>query len=132
VLPLSLYSEFYWQMNLHNLLHFLRLRLDAHAQKEIRDYAAQVAKCVQAVAPTAWEAFEEYKLNGASFSQTELEYLRSMLDGEPLPSDAFDGSKSLLREFEHKLGVSLSSRQAGGQVVTTPAYANGNGAHSAK
>src|SRR5215203_1278843 len=64
VLPLSLYSEFYWQMNLHNLLHFLRLRLDAHAQKEIRDFATQVALCVQAVAPMAWEAFEEYKIGG--------------------------------------------------------------------
>jgi thymidylate synthase (FAD) len=129
VLPLSLYSEFYWQMNLHNLLHFLRLRLDAHAQKEIRDYATQVAACVKAVAPVAWEAFEEYKLRGASFSDTELVYLRAMLDGEPLPADAFDGSKSLLREFEHKLGMSLSGHAAG-QKVSPPVYTNGNGTHS--
>src|SRR4051794_15581899 len=49
-LPLSLYSQFYWEMNLHNLFHFLRLRMDAHAQKEIRDYSNQVALCVKAVA----------------------------------------------------------------------------------
>jgi thymidylate synthase (FAD) len=107
VLPLSLYSEFYWQMNLHNLLHFLRLRMDPHAQKEIRDYANQVAICVQAVAPIAWEAFEEYKLHGKSFSQTEIALLQKLLAGEPLPEDAFGGSKSLLREFEEKLGMHL-------------------------
>src|SRR3954451_20204874 len=72
VLPLSLYSQFYWEMNLHNLFHFLRLRLDTHAQKEIRDYSDQVALCAKAVAPIAWEAFEEYKLHGHSFSSTEM------------------------------------------------------------
>ncbi len=112
VLPLSTYSQFYWEMNLHNLFHFLRLRMDAHAQKEIRDFANQVAICAQAVAPVAWEAFEEYKLHGRSFSRTELEIVRRMLSGEPLPADAFEGSKSLLREFEAKLGTSLSQGSA--------------------
>jgi thymidylate synthase (FAD) len=130
VLPLSLYSEFYWQMNLHNLLHFLRLRLDAHAQKEIRDFAQQVATCVQAVAPIAWEAFEEYKLRGASFSETELDYLKQMIAGQPMPVDAFGGSKSLLREFEQKLGMSLAATPSQPLVVPgVPALANGNGTH---
>jgi thymidylate synthase (FAD) len=130
VLPLSLYSEFYWQMNLHNLLHFLRLRLDAHAQKEIRDFAQQVALCVQAVAPMAWEAFEEYKLRGASFSETELSYLKQMISGEPMPADAFGGSKSLLREFEQKLGMSLVSHPGGEVAVqSAPVLTNGNGTH---
>jgi thymidylate synthase (FAD) len=123
VLPLSLYSEFYWQMNLHNLLHFLRLRMDPHAQQEIRDYANQVAVCAQAVAPIAWEAFEEYRLHGKSFSRTELAILQRLLSGEPLPADAFEGSKSLLREFEAKLGMSLTSKEA-----ITPVHANGAGA----
>ena len=122
-LPLSLYSEFYWQMNLHNLLHFLRLRMDAHAQKEIRDYANRVAQCVKAVAPLAWEAFEEYKLKGASFSGTELELLRKLVSGESMPEDAFDGSKSLRREFEQKLGLSFGAVP---QTATSePASANG-------
>ncbi len=120
VLPLSLYSEFYWQMNLHNLLHFLRLRMDPHAQKEIRDYANQVAVCAQAVAPIAWEAFEEYKLHGKSFSYTELALLQRLLSGETLPANAFEGSKSLLREFEQKLGMSLTPGE-----VEAPTYANG-------
>src|SRR6266550_5742119 len=121
VLPLSLYSEFYWQMNLHNLLHFLRLRMDPHAQQEIRAYANQVALCVKAVAPIAWEAFEEYKLHGKSFSRTEVALLQRLLAGEPLPADAFEGSKSLLREFEAKLGISLVSQE-------TPAPVHSNGA----
>ena len=130
VLPLSLYSEFYWEMNLHNLLHFLRLRMDAHAQKEIRDFAQQVAKCAQAVAPLAWEAFEEYKVRGASFSATELSYLNRMIAGEGLPVDAFDGSKSLLKEFEQKLGMSLATKQSETLVVPgVPVLTNGNGAH---
>src|SRR5215210_3871117 len=93
VLPLSVYTQFYWQMNLHNLFHFLRLRMDPHAQKEIRDLATQVAVCAQAVAPIAWEAFEEYKLHGRSFSRSEVSLLRRLLSGEPLPVDAFEGSK---------------------------------------
>jgi thymidylate synthase (FAD) len=108
VLPLSVYTQFYWQMNLHNLFHFLRLRLDPHAQKEIRDFAQQVALCAKAVAPYAWEAFEEYKLYGASFSKSEIDIMRKLLQGEPLPSDAFEGSKSLLKEFEAKLGVGVA------------------------
>ena len=109
VLPLSTYSQFYWQMNLHNLFHFLRLRMDPHAQKEIRDFANQVAVCAQAVAPLAWEAFEEYKLYGRSFSREELKVLRTLLSGEPLPEDAFEGKVSLLREFEDKIGMAFTS-----------------------
>jgi thymidylate synthase (FAD) len=118
-LPLSLYSQFYWEMNLHNLFHFLRLRMDDHAQKEIRDYANQVAACVKAVAPIAWEAFEEYKLHGRSFSRTELEVLKRLVQGEPLPPDAFDGSKSLLREFEAKIGIKFGSPEV-------PVHLNGS------
>lgn len=119
VLPISVYSQFYWQMNLHNLFHFLRLRMDQHAQKEIRDFANQVAICAQAVAPHAWEAFEEYKLYGRSFSRTELAVLQRLLAGEPLPPDAFEGKATLLREFEGKLGVSLSN------PAPSPVHANG-------
>jgi len=108
VLPLATYTQFYWQMNLHNLFHFLRLRMDPHAQKEIRDLANQVAVCTKAVAPLAWEAFEEYKLHGKNFSRTEITLLRRLLAGESMPVDAFEGSKSLLREFEEKLGMGFS------------------------
>lgn len=83
-LPLSLYTEFYWQIDLHNLLHFLRLRLDAHAQWEIRAFAERLAECARAVAPMAYEAFEEHKIGAVTFSKTELAALAAMLAGEPV------------------------------------------------
>lgn len=60
VLPVSLYTQWYWQSDLRNLLHFIRLRADAHAQYEIQVYARALAVCAKAVAPIAWAAYEEY------------------------------------------------------------------------
>jgi thymidylate synthase (FAD) len=81
-LPLSLYTEWYWQIDLHNLFHFLRLRMDAHAQYEIRAYAEALATCAKAVAPIAYEAFEEHVLGSISFSRAECEALSHLLAGE--------------------------------------------------
>ena len=81
-LPLSLYTEWYWQCDLHNLFHFLRLRLDSHAQYEIRVYAEAMARCCQAVAPMAWEAFEEHRMGAVKFSKSEAEALARLLDGQ--------------------------------------------------
>lgn len=74
-LPLSLYTEIYWQIDLHNLFHFLKLRLDAHAQYEIRVYAEVMGEIAKIVAPVAWEAFEEHVLYAKTFSRSELEKL---------------------------------------------------------
>jgi thymidylate synthase (FAD) len=76
-LPLSLYTEFYWQIDLHNLFHFLRLRVDSHAQKEIRVYGEVIANMVKAVCPVAFEAFEEHIHYGKRVSKTEYEELLS-------------------------------------------------------
>lgn len=62
VLPINLYTEWYWQMDLHNLFHFLRLRLDAHAQFEAREYAKATAELVKPIVPAAWAAFERHQL----------------------------------------------------------------------
>ncbi len=80
-LPLSLYTEWYWQIDLHNLFHFIRLRIDPHAQYEIRVYAEALAKCAKAVAPFAYEAFEEHILGSVTFSKAECAALARMLDG---------------------------------------------------
>ena len=80
-LPLSLYTEFYWQIDLHNLFHFLALRLDAHAQYEIREYGKVMLEIVRAVCPLATEAFENHKLKGRSFSGKEVEAIKALLDG---------------------------------------------------
>ena len=75
-LPLSLYTEMYWQMDLHNLFHFLKQRLDKHAQFEIRQYAETIAEIVEKVAPIAWNAFEEHSLYARTFSRSELKQLK--------------------------------------------------------
>ena len=80
-LPLSLYTEWYWQIDLHNLFSFLELRMDAHAQYEIRVFAEAMAKCAKAVAPLAYEAFEEHRLGSVNFSKAECEALAAILDG---------------------------------------------------
>ena len=81
-LPLSLYTEMYWQIDLHNLFHFLRLRLDAHAQKEIRDYAAVLFEICKKVAPLASASFENHKLKGVHFSSAEFEEIKRLLEGK--------------------------------------------------
>lgn len=76
-LPLSTYTEAYWKIDLHNLLHFLRLRMDKHAQLEIRKYAQTIGnKIVKRWVPLAWEAFEDYRMNSNSFSGPEMELLK--------------------------------------------------------
>ena len=61
-LPVNVYTEWYWKIDLHNLFHFLSLRMDAHAQQEIRDYATAMFKLVQPIVPIAAEAFLDYNL----------------------------------------------------------------------
>jgi thymidylate synthase (FAD) len=81
-LPLSLYTEWYWQIDLHNLFHFIHLRADAHAQYEIRVFALALAECAKAVAPLAFEAFEEHRMHAVKFSRSECRALAAMLRGE--------------------------------------------------
>ena len=97
-LPLSMYTEWYWQVDLHNLFHFLRLRMDAHAQYEIRVYAEALAQCAKAVAPLAYEAFEEHVLGAVTLSRAECEAVARMLSGMPVQLEGRP-----LREFEGKL-----------------------------
>jgi thymidylate synthase (FAD) len=81
VLPLAYYTEWYWKIDLWNLLHFLSLRLDPHAQEEIRLYAAEMAMIVRAVCPVAYEAFEDFALGAVRLSRLEQLALRELLKG---------------------------------------------------
>ena len=101
-LPLSLYTEWYWQIDLHNLFHFLDLRLDAHAQKEIRLYAEVLLEIAKKVAPSCCESFERHVLSGARFSGEELAELRKRLGGNS-GSEAGGLSGKALERFEEKL-----------------------------
>jgi len=83
-LPVSLYTEWYWKIDLHNLMHFLKLRLDPHAQYEIRVFAEAMAELVKKQVPLAWRAFEDYALESVRFSKLELEVLKRALRGETI------------------------------------------------
>src|SRR5215813_7396041 len=78
-LPLSTYTQWYWKIDLHNLLHFLSLRVDPHAQYEIRAFARVMAGMVQRVAPLSFEAWVDYELHGAELSRAEMTVLRRLV-----------------------------------------------------
>ena len=108
-LPVSLYTEWYWKLNLHNLLHFLKLRLDPTAQYEIRVYAEAIAKIVKTAVPLSWEAFEDYVLYAETFSRQEFEMIKEALDKLQVPLDweeigkAKGLSKREISEFAEKM-----------------------------
>lgn len=106
-LPLSNYTEWYWKIDLHNLFHFLRLRLDTHAQYEIRVYAEAIANIIKQVVPLAYEAFKDYTLNSITFSALELSAVKKMLDKSVLLSDEelkiIGLSVGEIREFKQKV-----------------------------
>ena len=79
VLPLNLYTEWYWTMDLHNLLRFIKLRLHPHAQWEIRQYAQVIFDLTRKVAPLTCEAFEEHWQEGVKLSRSEVQALRPFL-----------------------------------------------------
>lgn len=92
-LPLSTYTEAYWKIDLYNLFHFLALRMDAHAQLEIRSYATVIGnEIVARWCPTAWEAFKSYRLNALSLSQIETTVVQALTAGKT------DAALELLRE----------------------------------
>jgi len=71
-LPLSTYTEAYWKCDLHNIFNFLRLRMDSHAQLEIRLYANAMAEIVKQLFPVAWQAFEDYQLNSMKLTAKDI------------------------------------------------------------
>ena len=81
LLPVAFYTQWYWKCNLWNLFHFLSLRLDPHAQEEIRLYAAEMAKIARTLCPIAYEAFEEFELSGLALTRREQVAVRALLEG---------------------------------------------------
>lgn len=77
ILPVSAYTQWYWKCDLHNIFNFLSLRMDSHAQQEIRDYALAMFDMVKKVFPISSEAFEDYRLNSISLTRLELEAIRN-------------------------------------------------------
>jgi thymidylate synthase (FAD) len=111
-ITLNHYTEWVWKIDLHNLLHFLKLRMDVHAQYEIRVYADVIASIVKQWCPITYAAFEEYILNSETFSSKELRILKNIAEGcslaAMLSDEAKEGcglSNGERREFITKLGI---------------------------
>ena len=106
-LPLSTYTQMYWQTNLHNLMHFLRLRADPHAQWEIRVYAEKILEIMAAWVPLTHEAFRDYQSESRSFSRMEMALLKDILAGRATLADAdrYGLSKREAREFAAGLNL---------------------------
>ena len=105
-LPLSTYTQWYWKIDLHNLLHFLTLRVDAHAQWEIRAYGEVIAGMLQRVAPLAYEAWLDYEVLGERLSAAERVALGKLLEADDGGLAVRDGVSRLERGELGKLGLS--------------------------
>ena len=107
VLPVGHYTEWYWKIDLRNLMNFLALRLDPHAQWEIRVYAEAMSSLVKQIVPIAWEAFEDYILNSVNFSKYEIEVIKEIINNTSFNIEDLSKEKGLkgreLVEFLSKL-----------------------------
>jgi thymidylate synthase (FAD) len=107
-LPLSTYTQWYWKIDLHNLLHFLRLRVDAHAQWEIQEYGRVMAGMLARVAPLSYEAWLDYEVMGARMSAAELDVLRGLIEVDEEGLRTRPGSRTI----EELDAAGLSGREA--------------------
>ncbi len=103
-LPLSTYTEAYWKIDLHNLLNFLALRMDEHAQFEIRSYANVIGnEIVSNWCPLAWEAFKDYKMNAMNLSALEIQILKQIVNGNKEEAVLLADNFGWLNRLEGKL-----------------------------
>ena len=104
-LSVDFYTQWYWKCNLHNLFHFLKLRMDPHAQWEIRQYANAMAEITKDVAPIAYEAFEDFELNAMNLTGPEKKVLAALvnLDGGFLGEEVLDVAKETGMESKGEL-----------------------------
>jgi thymidylate synthase (FAD) len=115
VLPLNTYTELYWKCDLHNFFHFARLRMDHHAQKEIREMATAMYEAAKQFFPIAAEAFEDYILYAHTLSRLDLQLLATILRGDipsPDAASAIGMSKREYTEFmEWYIALTTSSER---------------------
>lgn len=101
-LPVNCYTQWYWKIDLHNLLHFLALRADKHAQYEIRAYAEVMLDIVKKWVPHCYEAFEKYRRDGKELSGAAIDVIKKMLKGEEITQE---NSGLSLREWNELMNV---------------------------
>ena len=122
ILPVNLYTEWYWKNDLHNLLHFIGLRSDGHAQYEIRVFSDAMASYVKKVAPFAWEAYQDYVVKGMRFSKIEQSILEQKLPKRVL--------SDIQEDISYKLTASLHSNKPRDEKDLYPLYKKQGGSDS--
>ena len=105
-LTLNTYTQWYWKIDLNNLLHFLALRADDHAQYEIRVYADAMLDIVKKWVPLTYEAFEDYRIGGTELSAKEVNLMRKLLKGEKVSFEEEGLSKREWSELQRKFDIS--------------------------
>jgi thymidylate synthase (FAD) len=111
-LPLSTYTEAYWKIDLHNLLHFLELRMDSHAQYEIRQYANTIGnEIVSKLFPLTWESFLEYRLNSLTLSASEVSFLGLIFTSQPDDVIALMQEKGWLKKQDESYRLSREAAE---------------------
>ena len=103
VLPVANYTECIWKIDLHNFFHFVKLRADKHAQREIQDYANAMYELVKPKFPLCCEAFEDYNRDAVTFSKQEMNVIRELLECTDTKA-ALAGMSIKAGTLEHKLG----------------------------
>ena len=104
-LTLNYYTEWYWKIDLHNFMHFLRLRADSHAQYEIRVYADAMINILQKWVPHTYKAFEEYRLGQTNISKTGMEIVKALVAGKQVSHEQYPNmSKREWNELMQSLG----------------------------
>ena len=122
ILPVNLYTEWYWKNDLHNLLHFVGLRSDSHAQYEIRVFSDAMAESIKAVAPFAWEAYQDYTVKGLRLSRIEQGILE-----QNLPRRVID---DLVGDVDYQITASLHSNKPREEKDLYPLYQKQGGRDS--
>ena len=122
ILPVNLYTEWYWKNDLHNLLHFIGLRSDPHAQYEIRVFSDAMAESVKKVAPFAWEAYQDYVVRGMRFSRIE----QSLLE-KNLPARVID---DILEDIFYQITATLHNNKSREETDLFPLYQKQGGSDS--
>lgn len=131
-LPVSIYTEWYWKINLHNLFHFLSLRMDAHAQYEIRVYAEAIGLIVRRLAPVAYGAFLDYMREATNLSGPERAIVAKALRGEPVTPEDWAGiGKRERAEFARKFDLELADTPVVETKAAPVRNSNGHGPHGA-
>ncbi len=105
-LTLNTYTQWYWKIDLNNLLHFLALRADDHAQYEIRVYADAMLDIVKKWVPLTYEAFEDYRIGGTELSAKEVNLMKKLLKGEKVSFEEEGLSKREWSEMQRKFEIS--------------------------